>query len=231
MTSDGGGPRAGQRIRLFLDSARVTDWEAWLPSGLFYGATTNPTLLAGAGLACDLGTIRRLARAASALDVRELHVQTWGETAEAMLERGREIALLEPRIVVKVPITRAGVAVVRALRAAGVRTTFTALYAPHQALTAALVEAEYAAPYLGRIADSGRDGHAEVARMQAILRALDSPTRLLVASIRTAADLARLAEAGLDTYTIGASVAAELFSDPQTLVATAAFEAASAGGA
>jgi transaldolase len=188
--------------------------------------TTNPTLLARAGLRCDMETIRELVRAAFTFDIEELHVQTWGGSAEAMLKRGREIAALDPRIVVKVPITLEGVAVVRALRTAGIRTTFTALYAQHQAFTAALIEAEYAAPYLGRISDAGRDGLAEVVAMHAILRACESSTRLLVASIRTAADLGPLARAGLDTFTIGERVASELFADPDTTAATAAFEAA-----
>ena len=173
-----------------------------------------------------MATIGELVRAAFTLDIDELHVQTWGGSARAMLERGREIAALDARIAIKVPITLEGVAVVRALRAAGIATTFTALYAPHQAFTAALVEAEYAAPYLGRISDSGRDGFAEIVAMETILRALESSTRLLVASIRTAADLGRLARAGLDTFTIGERVASDLFSDPETAAATAAFEAA-----
>ena len=202
------------------------DWNAWLPAGLFYGVTTNPTLLARAGLRCDMATVGEIARAAFAFDIEELHVQTWGASVETMLARGREIAALDARIVVKVPITLEGVAVVRKLRAAGIATTFTALYAPHQAFTAALVEAEYAAPYLGRISDTGRDGFADVVAMAAILRELGSRTRLLVASIRTAAEIGRLARAGLDTYTIGERVASDLFCDPETAAATAAFETA-----
>lgn len=222
--------RSKKRSRLFLDAADQADWQRWLPTGLFYGITTNPTLLAGGGLDCSLSEIERLVRAAFTFDIEELHVQTWGATTQALLERGRIVASFDSRVVVKVPISFEGVAAVKALRAEGVRTTFTALYAVHQALTAALVEPEYAAPYLGRISDGGRDGHAEVVAMNEILRALDAPTRLLVASIRTAADLTRLAQAGLDTYTIGVRVARELFSDPQTLAATVAFEAAASDG-
>ncbi|WP_267901108.1 hypothetical protein [Dulcicalothrix desertica] len=29
-------------IRLFLDTADTQQWEHWLPTGLFYGVTTNP---------------------------------------------------------------------------------------------------------------------------------------------------------------------------------------------
>ena len=62
--------------------------------------------------------------------------------------------------------------------------------------------------------------------MHEILDRLDSTTRLLVASIRSAADIGALAAAGLDTYTLNAAVAAELFSVRETLDATTAFEAA-----
>jgi len=148
------------------------------------------------------------------------------ETHSKMVEHGKALAAINHRVVVKVPITRAGVAAVRRLRSLDIVTTFTALYASHQAVTAAVVGAEYAAPYLGRITDSGRDGYAEIIAMQTILNRLDSPTRLLVASIRSADDIGRLAQAGLDTYTFSAAVAAELFSDRQTLEATAVFEAA-----
>ena len=136
-----------------------------------------------------------------------------------MVQHGIELAAINHRVVVKVPITQAGVAAVRRLRAREIKTTFTALYAPHQALTAAIVGVEYAAPYLGRISATGRDGLAEIVAMQTILNQLDSSTRLLVASIRHAVDLARLAQAGLDTYTLDANVAGELFAERETLEA------------
>ena len=44
-------------LRLFLDSADRAAWADWLPSGLFHGVTTNPTLLRRAGVPCRLETI------------------------------------------------------------------------------------------------------------------------------------------------------------------------------
>jgi transaldolase len=213
-------------LRLFLDSAERAHWDEWLPSGLFYGITTNPILLEKAGLPCDMPVVAGLVRAAFSFEIEELHVQTWGVTAEAMLARGREIAALDPRIVIKVPVTREGAAIAQALSAAGTPVTLTALYAPFQALIAALARSQYAAPYFGRIADSGRDAYADIAAMKAILSGLEAPVRLLVASIRTAAEIGTLAATGLDTFTIGAHVASELFSDPQTAAAAADFERA-----
>lgn len=217
------------RIRLYLDSAHRSDWDEWLATGLFYGVTTNPTILAAAGIPCRVDALSDLVHATLEHGIHEVHLQTWGATSDEMVEHGIALAAINHRVVVKVPITRAGVAAVRHLRARDIKTTFTALYSAHQALTAATVGVEYAAPYLGRIGDSGRDGFAEIVAMQTILTQLDSPTRLLVASIRHVDDVARLAQAGLDTYTFGAKVAAELFADVQTLEATAVFEAAAAG--
>jgi transaldolase len=214
------------RIRLYLDSAVHRDWDEWLSTGLFYGVTTNPTLLAAANVPCRYDALANLVHATLEHGIHEVHLQTWGTTADEMFEHGVALAAINHRVVVKVPITRAGVAAVRRLQTREIRTTFTALFSAHQALTAGVVGVDYAAPYLGRISDGGRDGVAEIIEMQTILDRLDCSTRLLVASIRSADELATLAQAGLDTYTFGARVASELFADTQTLAAVAAFDAA-----
>jgi transaldolase len=214
------------RIRLYLDSAKRAEWDEWLATGLFYGVTTNPTVLAAAGIPCTVRALSDLVHIALEHGIHEVHVQTWGATASLMVEHGKALAAINHRVVVKIPITRAGIEAARRLRSGDVITTFTALYAAHQALTAAVVGVEYAAPYLGRINDGGRDGFAEIIAMQTILSKLDSTTRLLVASIRSANDIGVLAQAGLDTYTLSAAVAAELLNDRETLAAVAAFEAA-----
>ena len=65
------------------------------------------------------------------------------------------------------PATRDGVEAAALLKAAGAPVTLTGLFAAHQALAAAAVGADYAAPYLGRIGGGGRDGRQEVVAMQA----------------------------------------------------------------
>ena len=144
-------------LRLFLDSADPADWRQWLPSGLFHGVTTNPTLLKRAGQPCDLASLRALSQEALALGVRELHLQAWGSD---LLSCGRALADLAPgRIWIKLPITRAGVEAARGLLADGLPITFTACYEPAQVLPAVALGVDYIAPYLGRISDLGRDGH------------------------------------------------------------------------
>lgn len=212
-------------LRLFLDSAASDDWEQWLPSGLFHGVTTNPTLLRRAGEACNLDALGRICERAMALGCQEIHLQTWGKTVEEASERGLALAALDPRrVVVKVPIDRQGCHTARRLIAAGVRVTFTACYEPAQVLVASALGADYVAPYLGRICDRQRDGHQEVITMQQALMGLGSGVRVLVASLRSKQDLPRLAAAGLNTFTISAAIAEELFANADTIAAAEAFE-------
>jgi len=89
---------------------------------------------------------------------------------------------------------------------------------------AAALGARYIAPYLGRIDDQGRDGAGELVAMQRCLRGTGSSVRLLVASLRNAETLSRLAAEGLDTFTLSPAVAAELFGSAATEAAAAQFE-------
>ncbi len=224
---------APRPLRLLLDTADAGQWERWLPTGLIQGVTTNPLLLERAGLACSFATLARLAEKAAHLGAGEIHLQTWGADAAAMIERGRKLAALAQggmRVLVKVPVTEAGLRAARTLRDRGCALTLTAVFNQGQVMAAAALGADYAAPYLGRMIDDGRDGMAMVRSMQEILHRTASPTRLLTASLRSPAQVVELAAAGLDTFTVAPTILAQLLADELTLRAAADFDRA-AGGA
>ena len=218
-------------LRLFLDSADPQAWQQWLPSGLFHGVTTNPTLLRRAGIRCSVPQLAQLTAAVLALGAQELHLQAWGLDQTAILSCGRDLAALAPgRVIVKLPVTAAGTAAARQLINEEVPITFTACYEAHQVLIAAALGSRYIAPYLGRISDLGRDGAAELVAMNRCLRGSGSLVRLLVASLRRPEEMGQLAAAGLDTFTISPEVAAALFHCPDTETAAARFERDAAAG-
>lgn len=217
-------------LRLLLDSADQAAWREWLGSGLFHGITTNPTLLGRAGMACEFSRLEDLARAALDLGAHEIQLQAWGSTAGALADCGRQLAAPGPdRILVKLPMTRSGVDAAKRLLDEHLRVTFTACYEVSQVVMAAALGVDYIAAYLGRLNDAGRDGFAEVAAMQCALDKLGSSTRLLVASLREAADLGRLATLGLRTFTLSPAVAAAVFANADTDAAVAQFERDAAG--
>lgn len=213
-------------LRLYLDTADQSQWRDWLPTRLFYGVTTNPLLLERSRVPCTLDSLTRLARAAFDLGAHEVQLQTWGATLDDQVKTGHQLAALDPRIVVKVPITRMGTEAAAKLVANHIPVTLTAVYTAHQVLIATALKAAYAAPYLGRISDLGQDGHAELVAMQQAIAGLHSPTRLLVASIRSVDSLAYLAAQGLNTFTISPAIAHALFDVPATQQAAADFERA-----
>lgn len=134
-----------------------------------------------------------------------------------MYSIGMEIS--EPdreRIVVTVPVTYEGTKAASKLIESGVRVCLTSCYSTNQAIIAAGLGAEYIAPYLGRMMDSGKDGVAECKEMKAIVNGMESNTRIVVASIRSANTVAALTSSGMNTFTVSPEVARELFDEPLT---------------
>lgn len=246
-----GDPAPG--LRLFLDTADVSLWRRYAPTGALWGVTTNPAILQKDGVPCTYESAAALASAASELRLRELQLQAWGGSADALLESalrlleiGRERMGAGAIATVKLPCTAEGLGAAAALRRLdpSASVTVTGVYAAHQALLARAVGADYVAPYLGRMADASSPEAAfeQVATMQAAMRVASeaggggggtrasaaAPTRVLVASIRGAGVMAALAARGCDTFTFAPAVMEEMLSVPATLKAVADFEAAAA---
>lgn len=223
--------------RLFLDSADPNVWNEILPTGMFYGITTNPTLLERSNQPCTVANLQRLANLAlrpptpDGFAVEEFMCQAWGETVEELYTVGMQLTddqrvVDQDRIVVKVPVTFYGTQAAAKLIRAGRRVCLTACYDPSQVLIAANLGADYLAPYVGRMDDTGRNGAAEVSAMLEVVDGLQADTRILVASVRDVLVWKELAAEGCDTFTVAPEVVAQLFREPLTDEAAAVFQAA-----
>ena len=212
----------------YIDSADRALVEPVLQTGLVAGMTTNPTLLQAAGVRND--DIPQLVRWAVEAGARTVFVQAWGADAVEMERRGRELRAIDERVSVKLPITVPGLAAAARLEAEGIPVLVTAVYCAMQVLPALGIGASRIAPYFGRMNDAGRDGFAEIAAMQRIIDASGSPMRILVASLRSPVDAARLAELGVAEFTLSPAVWQQFFADPLTEEAVNVFNRASAEG-
>lgn len=213
-----------QDFHLYLDSADMAELQACLPHPVVHGVTTNPTLLrrAGIGRAGVPGLLRRCIE----LGARQVQAQVYSQDADGMLEDAQALLshFAPGQLVVKIPATRQGLAAGARLIAQGVPVTWTAVYAPEQAHFAAQLGAAYAAPYLGRLEDSGADGLGLVAQMQALVAQRPaSGTRLLVASIRSREAYLSLLKIGVGAITIPPRLFSELLDHPATLAAESGF--------
>lgn len=212
-------------VKLFLDSADESEWRKWLPTGLFFGVTTNVQLLEKSETLATANdedfsfqTLLDLVDAALEYEsVNEVHVPSWGLDSDEIWKNGIVLAKNDPqRIVVAVPCTFEGVKAANALVADGARVQISGVFAPHQALMAAAIGASYVAPTFGKMYDAGRDGFKATEEMMKTLTKCGSESKILVKNVRSAVDLANLGSIGCDTFAISAEVCEDMFSDSLT---------------
>lgn len=210
--------------RLFADSADEAAVAPLLEAGIVKGVTTNPTILRRAG--AGPSDIPRLYAAWSAAGAERLFFQAWGADVDAMLRCAQRLAGLGENVTVKVPATRVGFTVGRALAATGTPVLVTAVYSAAQAIAAAAIEAEFIAPYLGRLDHAGRDGLTEIATMNGVLE--ETGTSVLAASLRSPEAVVALAQRGVRAFTAAPTVIWELLQDDTSDSSARVFEEDSA---
>lgn len=214
---------------LYIDTADTAAWDDLMPTGLFFGITTNPLLAARAGLSYPEIDWGEMARRAADLGAKELHAQVYGpvegyaDWAAAFYEEGFKAGL---RTVVKVPLTEPAIRAMPEVRALGGPILVTAAYDAKQMFVATSLGADYIAPYFGRMLEKGLPAYEALAQMRAIGDAAGGKTRILVASLRDTDQMTRLAAEGQDCFTIAPKIAADLMNDPHTIAAVEEFEAA-----
>ena len=107
-------------MKLFIDTAHVADIEALAPLGIIDGVTTNPSLLAK--IAGDpRATLKRICEVVQG----PVSAEVVATDADGMVTEGRELAAIDPHIVVKVPFGKIGVQACHTLANEGTRVNVT----------------------------------------------------------------------------------------------------------
>lgn len=214
-------------MHLYLDTADLNELADVLPHPLIHGVTTNPTLMKRARLRYD--ALPEFVRRVGDLGARRVHVQVRHRDVEGMLRDARGFRGLggAAEVVVKIPATREGFDAAAELASGGAAVTMTAVCEPEQVVWSVLTGATYAAPYLGRLGDAGRDAPAVVAEMQRLLEryraGAESDVRLLVASVRSREAFLELLEIGVEAVTIPVKLFGDLIEHDATREAEASF--------
>lgn len=219
-------------LKIFLDTFDMESWRTFMPSGLFHGITTNPLLAQRAGLdysSIDWGNVVEIA---SSLGAKELHVQLPDTSEEALAfasHRAKDAQAYQLKIVIKVPLTAEGMDLALMLKQQGFDVLMTACYHAKQYVIAHQLDADFIAPYYGRMVEAGIDAKQHLLQMHAIRKSISSEVEILVASLRTIDQMVELAAEGLTHFTISPAIAEALLTDKLTQDAAAEFARAAKG--
>ncbi len=199
-------------MQIFLDTTDTVVLKDLAATGLVDGVTTNPTLIAKSG--------RPMAEViAEICDLVEgpVSAEAVATDAEGMLAEGRKLAGIAPNVVVKVPLTRAGLIATAQFAREGISTNVTLCFSANQALLAAKAGATYVSPFIGRLDDQTQGSGIELIHaIRAVYDNFGFDTEILAASIRTPAHVTESALAGADCATIPPAVFEALFKHPLT---------------
>lgn len=202
-------------MKIFIDTASLTEIKEAEALGILDGVTTNPSLMAKEHITGHQNILDHYKRICEIVD-GDVSAEVISTDFEGMVKEGELLAGLHPNIVVKVPMIREGIKAIRYFSQNGIKTNCTLAFSAAQALLAAKAGATYVSPFVGRIDDVNWDGVQLIAQIGDIYSNYSYETQVLAASIRSSLHIVRCAEVGADVVTCPFSTIIGLFSHPLT---------------
>lgn len=198
-------------MKFFLDTANTAEIKRINALGLVDGVTTNPTIISREGR-----DFEEVIKEICSIVEGPVSAEVIGLTAEEMINEARVLAKWAPNVVVKIPMTEAGLEAVNTLSKEGIKTNVTLIFSVAQGLMAAKAGATYVSPFVGRLDDIGVDGLELIKNLKLTLANFNFETEIITASVRTIAHLEQAAMAGADIATIPGSLLPKLWKHPLT---------------
>lgn len=200
-------------MKFFVDTGDFKEIEELSQTGLLDGVTTNPSLVAKSGrdFKALIADICKVVAGPVSAEVAAVDY-------EGMVKEGERLAGIADNVVVKVPLTLAGLKACKHFTGAGIKTNVTLCFSPNQALLAAKVGATYVSPFIGRLDDINLEGMELIENIRTIYDNYAFSTEILAASIRSPNHVTQAALAGADVATMPPAVIRKLADHPLTTI-------------
>lgn len=175
------------------------------------GITTNPSIISkeSEGFQTIIQTISS-----------EIEGMVWCQVVatgiDEMIQEGLKMSTWGNNIVVKLPMTTEGMIAASHLKNKGVRVNMTLIYTPAQVVLAAKAGVDYISPYIGRMLDQGIPAYDFIKTAQSIITGLESPTKIIGASIRSPQMVVDLIEHKIDAITMSYPIFKSMFLSNET---------------
>lgn len=206
-------------MKIYVDSADISEIESALTLGLCDGVTTNPTLIAKTGKSME-----QAIKDICAIVEGPVHAEVLSLDEAGIVKEGLALAKISDNIVVKIPMCHAGLKAVKRFSDQGIQTNVTLIFSASQAILAAKAGASNVCPFVGRLDDISVPGSDLIEDIVTIFDNYpEIETQILVASIRSPMHVMDAARLGADILTIPAQVLSQMEKHPLTDIGIAKF--------
>ena len=189
-------------MKLFLDTAIVSEIEDRVLTGLVSGITTNPTLIKKSGR-----DPWKVYRDIIELGVTDLSIEVMGETAKELVNNGLNVNDNYGNVAtIKLPCTMEGIKACKYLTNIGMRVNMTLIFSVSQAILCSLAGATYISPFIGRMDDNSLTGLSLIADIADVFKKQEIDTQILAASVRDVQSVGKAFELGANICTIPPAV-------------------------
>jgi len=202
-------------MEFFIDTANLDDIKEAYDLGVLDGVTTNPSLMAKEGITGEENVKAHYKAICDIVDDK-VSAEVIATDFDGMVKEGTELAKIDDKIVVKIPMIKEGVKALKYFHGEGIRTNCTLIFSAGQALLAAKAGASYVSPFIGRLDDVATDGLSLIEQIIQIYDNYGYATEVLAASIRHTMHLIQCAEMGADVVTCPLKVITGLLNHPLT---------------
>jgi transaldolase len=198
-------------MKIFLDTADITEIRQAARWGVLDGVTTNPTLYGKVG-----GSYDDILREVCTITSGPVSAEVIADDVDGMLSEGRHFAKIAPNIVVKVAMSENGLEAISRLADEGIKTNCTLIFTANQGLLAAKAGASLLSPFVGRLDDINQDGMIVIRELAEIVAIHDLDSEVLAASIRNPLHMTQAALAGAHVATLPFKVLQQMIHHPLT---------------
>ncbi|MCD6420342.1 MAG: fructose-6-phosphate aldolase [Synergistetes bacterium] len=199
-------------MKLFLDTADVSQIREACSWGVISGVTTNPTLVSKQ----KNMDFKELVKEICEIVDGPVSAEVVSLDVDGMVKEAMEFSKIDPRVVIKIPMTKEGMSATKRLSSEGIRVNVTLVFSAAQAILAAEAGATYISLFMGRLDDVGEDSIAVLENIVAMKENYGFESQILAASIRHPYHVVQAALVGADVATVPFAVLEKLFNHPLT---------------
>ncbi len=207
-------------MKVFLDTSLINEIKKGMETGLVYGVTTNPSIIAKSGKKF-LEVIREI------IDIVPHHisVEVMADDAAEMVNEAVEYKKLAPQIAIKVPMTDEGLKAVPILeKEKDIRVNVTMAFSAAQACLAMKAGASFVSIVLSRLDAIGTESTQLIYDSVQIKNNYGFDTEIIAGSVKTQNQLLDCMRAGVDIATIPMALFEQMFKHPLTTAALEGFK-------